>query len=402
MKRSIKIICQIVTGLILPISLFAQNTSDSEYHILPNTDEIEADFLTSYYQQDGDNAAVTGGTGTEELSDFANVFTINIPLDSVNAVSVYAGADYYSSASTDNIDNVVSSASSQDSRVFATFSYNRKNLQKNEIYGVHAGFSKEYDYTSFSTGLSYTKLWNEGNTEINVNGQAFFDQWKLIYPSELRYQVSLPSAGRQSYNGQLNFSQVLNKRMQFAISAELVYMTGLLSTPFHRVYFSDSNTPDIERLPDTRLKIPIGFRFNYYPFDNLILRSYYRFYSDDFGITANTTELELLFKINNYFIISPFYRYHDQSASDYFAPFETHTSDEAYYTSDYDLSALSSNKFGLGIKYSPLYGILRSKPMLKNNKVFMVKYLETRGGYYSRTTGLNAYFFSLHIGFSLK
>ena len=30
---------------------------------------LEVDFLTSYYSQDGNNASVTGGIGTEELTD---------------------------------------------------------------------------------------------------------------------------------------------------------------------------------------------------------------------------------------------------------------------------------------------------------------------------------------------
>ena len=34
---------------------------------------IEVDILSSYYSQDGDNAAVTGGIGTEELNDFAKI-----------------------------------------------------------------------------------------------------------------------------------------------------------------------------------------------------------------------------------------------------------------------------------------------------------------------------------------
>ena len=367
-----------------------------------NSREIEANFLSSYYQQDGNNGAVTGGIDTEKLNDISNVVIINIPLDSINSVSLYGGADYYSSASTDNIDNVMSSASSSDVRGFGTISYSRKNLHKNETYGIHVGYSGEYDYTSINGGLSYTKEWNEGNSEINLRGQLFVDQWKLIYPAELRGTELLTSRDRKSYNGQLNFSQVINKRMQMSVSGEVVYMTGLLSTPFHRVYFADAMAPDIERLPDNRLKIPLGVRFNIYPIQNLIVRTYYRYYWDDFGINANTMELEVAVKLGNAFTISPFYRYHTQTAADYFAPYQTHLSTDVFYTSDYDLSALNSHKFGLGLRYSPLYGLLRSKPFLPGKRMFMVKYLEMRGGYYSRSTGLTAFFMSLNVGLSVK
>jgi len=72
------------------------------------------------------------------------------------------------------------------------------------------------------------------------------------------------------------------------------------------------------------------------------------------------------------------------------------------YTSDYDLSALDSHKIGVGIKYNPLFGILRSKPFFKKRRVFSVKYLEMRVASYQRSTGLNAFIGSINIGFGFK
>lgn len=402
MKTKSGFILSVVSLLVLG-SIKAQETDTRKgYHMKGNSREIEANFLSSYYEQDGNNGAVTGGIGTEKLNDISNVVIINIPLDSVNSVSLYGGADYYSSASTDNIDNVTSSASSSDVRGFGTLSYSRKNLNRNETYSMHVGYSGEYDYTSVNGGLSYTKEWNEGNTEVNVRGQLFVDQWKLIYPAELRGTELLTSRDRRSYNGQLNFSQVLNKRMQMSISGEFVYMTGLLSTPFHRVYFADAASPDIERLPDNRLKVPLGLRFNIYPFQNVVLRTYYRYYWDDFGITANTLELEVPVKLGSAFTVSPFYRYHAQTAADYFAPYQQHLTTDIFYTSDYDLSGLTSHKYGVGLRFSPIYGLARSKPFLPSRRMFMIKYIETRGGYYKRSAGLTAFFVSLNVGFAVK
>ena len=48
------------------------------FKMKPNTSEVEANFLSSYYNQDGNNSPVTGGVGTESLTDFANVFIINV------------------------------------------------------------------------------------------------------------------------------------------------------------------------------------------------------------------------------------------------------------------------------------------------------------------------------------
>jgi len=68
----------------------------------------EVNLVTSYYKQDGNNAAVTGGIGSEKLTDFAT--TIDVQLgrtDSKNRKHTYMveiGVDTYSSASSDKID----------------------------------------------------------------------------------------------------------------------------------------------------------------------------------------------------------------------------------------------------------------------------------------------------------
>ena len=75
------------------------------------------------------------------------------------------------------------------------------------------------------------------------------------------------------------------------------------------------------------------------------------------GIVSNTFNLELPVKITPFFSISPFYRFYVQTAADYFAPFEKHTPDEKYYTSNYDLSAFKSHLYGAGFRLAPPKGI---------------------------------------------
>ncbi|MCR9286373.1 MAG: hypothetical protein NXI23_03175 [Bacteroidetes bacterium] len=105
--------------LYVSFQVFTQN---SEYQMKGNEKETTIDFLSSYYQQDGNNAAVTGGIGSEELMDIVNVLVVNVPLDSINSVSFTVGGDLYSSASTDKIDFEESSASSHDLRLYGTVS----------------------------------------------------------------------------------------------------------------------------------------------------------------------------------------------------------------------------------------------------------------------------------------
>src|SRR4051812_43347810 len=67
----------------------------------------EVNIVSGYYQQDGNHSGVTGGIGTEELTDFAN--TIDLKLfknDSKgrkHSLSLEIGVDTYTSASSDSI-----------------------------------------------------------------------------------------------------------------------------------------------------------------------------------------------------------------------------------------------------------------------------------------------------------
>ncbi len=214
--------------------------------------------------------------------------------------------------------------------------------------------------------------------------------------------------GRNTYSASLTFSQILSENAQFSLFLDVVKQQGWLANPMQRVYFKDkanyyignaasipnytlpTNTDvfqladDIERLPSSRLKIPIGARFNYFLSENFTVRTYYRYYYDDWGVTGHTASIELPIKFSlGKFTLYPNYRYYTQTAADYFAPFETHISTSKYYTSDYDLSKFNSHQYGLGFKYTDIFS---------NLKVFNfgLKSIDLRYSYYDRSTGLNA------------
>ncbi|MFD2787495.1 DUF3570 domain-containing protein [Hymenobacter rubripertinctus] len=375
--------------------------------------ETEVNILGSYYQQDGTHGAVQGGRGTEYLTDVTPTIILNIPLDTVSRLTANIGADFYASASTDRIDGVegyfLSTPSSSDTRIHADFGYSRENRARHRIVGLGAGVSKEYDYFSVNVVGSWAKSSRDGNREFSAAGQVFLDQAKLIYPTELRTgQLLVPTDKRQSYNLSLVYSQVISQRMQVALSTELVYQHGLLSTPFHRVYFRDAGAgalPRVEQLPQNRFKYPVALRVSYFASDFVQLRGFYRFYNDNFGITAHTLELETPVKVTPFFVLYPFYRYHTQTAADYFAAYAQHSVADEFYTSDYDLSAFSANKYGLGLRYSPVYGISRFKTPFSNGqggrKVAKFKSLDVRYAYYRRNISFSANVISFDLAFTM-
>ncbi len=402
-------------------------------------ESTEIDFLSSYYAQDGDNAAVTGGIGTEELTDVTGTVIVAIPLNDDDVLTIDAGISAYTSASSSNVnpfdgenaaDPFVASsgASSADNWANMTASYSHSSDSRNDIVSAKISVSNEYDYFSLGFGGSYTKLFNEKNTEVSINANAYLDTWKLIYPSELRPFVqgrgglsnalftgntisgnanygpmftAINDKNRNSYSVGFGFSQILSKKLQGSLLLDFVQQDGLLSTPFQRVYFSDIEdsfiqnfhlAEAIEKLPESRFKIAIGGRLNYYINEIFVLRTYYRYYTDDWGIQSHTANLELPIKISDKFTIYPSYRFYNQTAADYFAFYNQHVSTNEFYTSDYDLSKYIANQYGLGVTYTDIF---------TNFHIWKLglKSINLKYNKYDRDTGLNASIVSAGVSF---
>src|SRR6059058_3587335 len=149
-------------GMYLSIlAAFSQNTNDSSYKTKKLSLE-EVNFVSGYYQQNGNNSAVTGGIGTEKLNDFANTIELKFSKYSKPQVKhilgFELGIDHYSSASSDKIDPyTISSASHADTRIYPSASYTINNEQKGNAVTFNGSFSNEFDYTSFGAGFGFTK-----------------------------------------------------------------------------------------------------------------------------------------------------------------------------------------------------------------------------------------------------
>ena len=364
----------------------------------------EVNFVSAYYHQNGNNSAVTGGIGTENLTDFAN--TLDLQLSKYgrngrkNTYLFELGVDHYTSASSDKIDpNSTSSASRQDTRVYPSLNWTSSNEKTGNSFGFTGSFSHEYDYQSFGGGINLTHLSKDKDTQFDFKAQVFLDKWKVILPVELRPpgygsgsdrdQRPIDHSPRNSFSTSFSLSQVITPRLQAALIIEPSYQHGLLATKYQRDYFTDGSER-VENLPDSRYKLPIGLRFNYFLDDHFIIRTFYRYYMDNWGIRAHTAEIEVPIKFTSFVSLSPFYRYNNQIGTRYFAPYGQHNAADIYYTSDYDLSTLHSDFVGANLRLSPPKGVFGWQRLNS---------LELRYGHYMRSTGLNSDIVTLALKF---
>lgn len=377
--------------------VYAQQINDSTVFKSRKLKVEEINFVSSYYNQNGDNASVTGGVGSEKLADIANVFDVRLIRYDKNqkkqSVDFELGIDHYTSASSDKVDlQANSSASHADTRFYSSANFSNENTTKGNSYGGGISFSTEYDYTSMGAQINFSKKTNNRSGEFTAKFQAFLDQLSLIAPIELRGAPNADDGGRASrktFAGSFSFSQIISERLQVALLADIVQQQGYLSLPFHRVYFKDAKVHQ-EKLPDSRFKLPLAFRANYFLGDKFIIKTYYRFYKDDWDLVAHTFNIEVPYKVTPFISVIPFYRLYNQSAAKYFAPYQKHTSADLFYTSNYDLSKFNSQFYGAGIRLAPVHSVF---------SIQHFNMLEVRYAHYKRTTGLQANVISVNLKF---
>lgn len=399
-------VCLSVAGIFLMLfASFAQSPSkDTASYKKKKLTFEEANLVSSYYKQDGNNSAVTGGIGTENLTDFSNSIDVKFSRwdkkDRKHSYDLEVGVDHYTSASSDKINpQTISSASHADTRIYPSLGWTMENSKKGSTIGAGLSFSTEFDYQSIGANISFSQKTRNRNGEFTAKGQVYLDHLKYILPVELRQggggggndddENNYATKNRNSYSGSLSYSQIINQRFQVMLISELIYQQGYLGLPFHRVYFTD-NSVHVENLPDTRIKIPIGIRASYFLGDKVILRGFYRYYHDDWGLNAHTISLETPIKINPFISVAPFYRYYTQTAVDFFSPYKIHKSADEFYTSNYDLSKFNSQFFGAGFRITPAKGVFGIQKL---------NMLELRYGHYTRTTGMNSDIVSLNLKF---
>ena len=247
-------------------------------------ESTEVDILSSYYTQEGSNASVTGGVGSEELTDITPTLVVTMPMNADDVLTIDFGISTYTSASSSNLDPLdftetgspwiaSSGASSGDTRGSLLLDYSRSSDDRNTLWSVHGSGSVETVYTSIGFGGGYTRMFNQKNTELGLKMNIFLDTWRTRYPYELESYVItegditegffinlnvfdqdgnitqdwtpidgfelIQNKRRNSFALSINLNQILNHKTQFSIFADLILQTGLLSNAMHRIYFQD-------------------------------------------------------------------------------------------------------------------------------------------------------------------
>ena len=198
----------------------------------------------------------------------------------------------------------------------------------------HFGLSQDMfgDLTTVSLGFT------DSRDEIGENnGTAFVP--KVTW---------LGHAQSRSYEGGL--SQILTKNLIASGTLEVITDEGYLSNPYRSIRYRDGQGYLLgsQVYPNTHTSTAVEGRLKYYLPYRAAATVSYRYFSDTWGIRANTIELGYTQPISNLWILEGRFRYYKQNSATFYSDLFPQADYQNFEGRDKDLAA--SNNYTVGLK----------------------------------------------------
>ncbi len=182
-------------------------------------------------------------------------------------------------------------------------------------------YSAEQDYESTGVSLTHAIDFNEKNTTLTWGVSHAFDR---VLPSEGTRLEDVED--KDTLDFLVGVNQLLGPKTTVTANLTVGYADGFLADPYKRVLFRDfPYTPGEpytvfpESRPGSRFRqvLYLGGSHFIETLDAAVEVGY-RWHHDDWGIWAHTVSLEWHQKVGRMVTISPLFRFHTQSAAEFY------------------------------------------------------------------------------------
>lgn len=299
-----------------------------------------------YHSYDGGGVQVTGPSILVRKGDNKQVSgSINYYVDTISSASidvVTQGSSYNEQRTqwTGTIDYLHA-----DTSMTASYSYSDESDYQADTYSFSISQSMFGDLTTVSIGYS------RGYDDISSNVDPAVDE----------------TADHQNYH--VSLSQVLTRNLLLSLNYDAVTDEGFLRNPYRRVYvLDDFNDPDSlanfntpERYPNTRTSNAVSANFIYYLPYRASLKLGYRYYADDWEISAHTADIRYTHPLRDRWIFDIGFRYYQQTSADFYADLFERPDQQNFMARDKELSEFKDYTAGFGVTYNLLkkpYGFI--------------------------------------------
>jgi hypothetical protein len=207
--------------------------------------------------------------------------------------------------------------------------------------GVGTHLSSEHDYKSIGASLSITRVLNQKNTTIGIVASISHDVSSPVGGLPVPFTDMTAEAQTDNYGRKetgkpksvqdvmFSVSQVLDQRTVLRVNYSLDRASGYLTDPYKVITLvqpPDSADPGEptgnihERRPEKRNKNAVYGQLRRFMFGGPVDLSY-RYFWDDWGITAHTIDCYVQVDLKKRGAIQPHLRWYKQAAADFYGAF---------------------------------------------------------------------------------
>lgn len=214
---------------------------------------------------------------------------------------------------------------------------------KDFVHSAHAGYSTENDYDALF--VAYNGQYEQSNQHTTLLwGMSYSDD--RLSPTDADLFGRIAHAEKNSVSTSFGLTRVINRNTLIQSGVQITHKDGFLSDPYKEMWINGRVVFD--QRPEKRTAFSWSTRLRrYFMGSNAALHANYRYYNDDWSVTAHTLELVWNQPFGEHFELAPSIRYHSQRAADFYIPAITNGQQPNYWSSDYRLSTYGALRYRL-------------------------------------------------------
>jgi hypothetical protein len=264
-------------------------------------------------------------------------------------------------------------------------------LYGKSTYNVSFTHSYEPDYRSNTASFSVSQDMFGDLTTISL---SYRRTWNDVYEMECAMRSAVgdvcedkihdPSFGKKDMDERsyaVGLTQILTRNSILAVNFEVITDQGWLSDPYRQLLYADptspkgfSEGPEVD--PSTRTSNAIGGDYKYYLPYRASVDLQYRFFTDTWGIHANTAQLGYTQPWRN-FIFDGSVRYYNQNHANFYSNLFPYANAQNFESRNRELATYKSYSAGVGASYQftiPRVSWIQKSTLNLRYDYFMVNY----------------------------
>lgn len=264
-------------------------------------------------------------------------------------------ASYYTDMVTSASIDVEVSGASEYKEQRDQYSLGLEYLRGKTTYVLGYSNSKENDYQAETTSFGISQDLFGDLTTVTLSFSKGADTVRRRDTLSNRVDPNF-NEPIDRWNYRVGVSQIVTRTLVMAFDYEVITDEGYLNNPYRSYRYVNPGDDqlfalDTELYPRTRTSNAASLNARYFLPYRAALHGGYRFFTDTWGIDANTFELGYTHPLGKEWIFEAGYRYYTQERADFYSDLFERRNDQNFMARDKELSTFTSQSFRIGASY---------------------------------------------------